>query len=108
MSGSTAPVFDPAALRRRTSGDPALQVEILALFTAEADRLLSEIESARDPQIRCDRVRAMRMLARNTGAMRLAEVAGALEPASAAGAPDLRPLREAVAEVIAYIQATGG
>jgi hypothetical protein len=34
-----APLFDAAQLRRQTHGNPSLQVEVLALFIAEALRL---------------------------------------------------------------------
>ncbi len=106
MSEGGARVFVRAQLHRRTFGNPALEVEILALFAAEADRLLRQIENAPDPQIRGDRLRAMRALAGNTGAVRLAHVARSLETAGPAE-PDLRPLRDAVDEVIAYLRQTG-
>ena len=107
MGEGTFLVFDRAQLERRTLRSPALEVEILALFVAEAERLLRQVESADDPQIRGDRLRAMIALARHTGAMRLAHVARTLEMEILPTEPDLRPLREALAETIAYINGTG-
>ena len=43
------PVFDPAHLDRRTLGDEALRVGILALFVAEVERLLAQVQAAPDP-----------------------------------------------------------
>jgi hypothetical protein len=103
MGEGTSPVFDRAQLERRTLGSPALEVEILALFVAEAERLLRQVENADDPQIRGDRLRAMITLARHTGAMRLAHAARALETEILPTEPDLQPLREALAEAIADI-----
>ena len=103
MTPSSAPLFDRAQLDHRSLGDPALEVEILALFVAEAERLLRQIGEAEDPQVRGDRLRAMIALARNTGAVRLASTARALERQIATVEPDLQPLRDAVAETIAYV-----
>ena len=43
------------------------------------------------------------MLARNTGALHLAQAARALETQIAAEEPDLEPLRDAVSETLAYL-----
>ena len=103
MPDSAAPVFDRAQLDRRTLGNAALELEILALFVTEAQRLLQQVERAADPRIRNDRLEAMIALARNTGAVRLAQVARALK--TQVTDPDLGLLREAVGETIAHIHA---
>ncbi len=72
MSTDAIPVFDAAQLNRATSGDASLQVEVLALFVAEAERLMRQVEDAADPQVRGDRLRALIGLARNIGAAKLA------------------------------------
>jgi len=102
------PVFDVAQLDRRTMGDEALRVEILALFVAEAERLLAQVESAPDPLVRASRLHAMQGLARNVGARRLAAVCRNLEHGAAsgpAGDGDLASLRAAVREAIDHIHA---
>jgi HPt (histidine-containing phosphotransfer) domain-containing protein len=107
MSATTPPVFDPVQLNRTTHADTALQVEVLALFVAEAERLMQQVEDAHDPQVRGDRLRALIALARNTGAVRLAQEARELETQIAAEAPDFAHLREAVQETVAYVRRTG-
>ena len=107
MPSAAPPLIDPAALARKTLGDPAMQVEILALFVTELNRLMRQVEEAPDPQVRGDRLRAVTALARNTGAARLAQASRSLETAIAADAPDLGPLRAAVAETVAYVERGG-
>ncbi len=107
MSTNTIPVFDAGQLNRVTKGDPALQVEILALFMAEVERLMRQVEDAVDPEVRGDRLRALITAARNTGAAMLAHEARMLETQIATEAPDLAPLRKAVAETLAYVRRTG-
>ena len=104
---SDTPLIDSAQLSRQTNGNAGLQVERLALFVAEAERLMRQVEDAADAQIRGDRLRAMIALARNTGASRLAEEARALETRIAAEDPDLTPLRDVVAQTLAYLRSTG-
>ena len=52
-----------ARLRRRSArppdeGNASLQVEVLALFVAEVERLMRQVEDAPDPQVRAERLRA--------------------------------------------------
>jgi HPt (histidine-containing phosphotransfer) domain-containing protein len=97
------PVFDAAHLDRQTMGDEALRVEILALFVAEAERLLAQVESAPDQLVRASRMHAMQGLARNVGAKRLAALCRKLENS---GEPDdLERLRAAVREAIEQVHA---
>jgi HPt (histidine-containing phosphotransfer) domain-containing protein len=107
MSTNTIPVFDAAQLNRATSGDAALQVEVLALFVAEIERLMQQVEDAPDPQMRGDRLRALTGLARNTGAALLAHAARTLETQIATESPDLTPLKQAVAETVAFVRQAG-
>jgi HPt (histidine-containing phosphotransfer) domain-containing protein len=107
MSTSTIPIFDASQLNRATSGVAALQVEVLALFVAEAERLLRQVEDAADPQVRGERLRALIVAARNIGATKLANVARELETQIAAESPDLGPLRRAADETIAYVRQAG-
>jgi hypothetical protein len=107
MSTNTIPVFDAAQLNSATCGDAALQVEVLALFVAEIERLMQQVEDASDPQMRGDRLRALAGLARKTGAALLAQAARALETQIATESPDLAPLRQAVAETVAYVRRAG-
>ena len=101
---SSAPVFDPGPLTRRSMGDPAHQIELLSLFEAEVERLLAQVEGAADPHIRIDRLHAMVALARNIGALHLAQVARTLETQIGAEAPDLEPLRAAIDETRAFVR----
>ena len=107
MSTSPNPVFDAAQLHRRTMGDSALQIEVLSLFVTEAERLMRQVEDAPNAQVRGYRLNAMMSLARNTGAVRLAQAARQLETEIAAEEPDLGPLRAALAETLAYVQQAG-
>ena len=107
MSTTTIPVFDAAKLNRATSGDTALQVEILALFVAEVERLMRQVEDATEPEVRADRLRALIALARNTGAAMLAHEARELETQIAAESPDLAALKQAIAQTLAYVRQAG-
>ncbi|MGH6922928.1 MAG: hypothetical protein ACRED5_04075 [Propylenella sp.] len=107
MNTNAVPVLDAAQLGRTTRGDRSLQVEILALFVAEVERLMRQVEDAADPQLRGDRLRALIALSRNTGAAMLAQEARALETQIAAESPNLAPLRQAVAETLAYVRRAG-
>ena len=102
------PLFDAAQLKRQTQGNASLQVEVLALFIAEVERLMRQIEDAPDPQVRAERLRALIGLSRNTGASLIAQQARALETQIATENPDLSPLQSAIAETLAYLKRTGG
>ena len=71
-----------------------------------------QAERAENPQLRADRVGAIASLARNIGAMQLAQVARGLaqsvDPASSDGAADLTALRSAVMTTVAFIRRDGG
>ena len=41
MATTAVPLFDTAQLNRHTRGNPSLQVEVLSLFVAEVERLIS-------------------------------------------------------------------
>jgi hypothetical protein len=64
MSSNAIPVFDAAQLNRATNRDTSLQVEILALFVAEVERLMRQVEDATEPELRGDRLRALIAVAR--------------------------------------------
>jgi hypothetical protein len=104
---ATVPVFDAAQLRRHTQGDERMQVEVLALFATEVERLLRQIEDAPDGQVRGDRLRALIGLARTTGATLLVQQARSLEVRIAGENPDLAPLRDAIDQTIAYVRRAG-
>jgi hypothetical protein len=104
MPTDAIPVFDAAQLTRASNGDVAHQVEVLALFVAEAERLMRQVEDAPDPQVRGDRLRALIVSARNIGATMLALKARELETQIGSESPDLAPLREAVAETVNYVK----
>ena len=102
------PVFDDAHLDHQTMGNEDLRVEILALFTAEAERLLIQAERAKDAATLGDRLHAIKGLARNVGALRLRHVATGLENDCRAGPADLTLLRHAVVEAIEYLHSAPG
>ncbi len=89
-------------------GDEDLRVEILALFSSEAERLLIQAERAEGTAALGDRLHAIKGLARNVGALRLERVATRLEMDCRAGSTDLAPLRHAVMEVIEYLHSDPG
>ena len=101
-------IFDDALLDRRTGGDEDLRVEILALFTTEAERLLIQAETARDAATLGDRLHAITRLAGNVGALRLKHVTTGLENECQSGPVDLAPLRHAVMEAIDYLHSAPG
>lgn len=101
-------VFDDAHLDRQTLGDEDLRVEILALFSSEAERLLIQAERAGGAARLGERLHAIKGLARNVGALRLETVAATLETDCRAGSIDLAPLRHAVMEAIEYLHNTSG
>ena len=107
MAGPATPVFDASQLNRQTMGNPRLQVEVLSLFVAEAERLMRQVEDAPDPQVRGDRLRALIALARNIGAMRLAEEARGVETQIGGEAPNLEGLRAAIGETLTFVQRAG-
>lgn len=107
MSIDAAPVFDPEKLRRHTKGDAAMQVEVLSLFVAEAERLMRQVEEAEDSQMRAQRLQGLVALARNIGAMRLVQQARMAEAHVGDGAPDLESLRAALADTLAYVHRAG-
>jgi hypothetical protein len=75
---------------------------------AEVERLMRQVESAPDPQLRADRVRALAGVARNIGATRIAEEARNLVSKIAEEMPDLTPLKDAVTDTFAFIRRSGG
>jgi HPt (histidine-containing phosphotransfer) domain-containing protein len=107
MSANDQPVFDASALNRQTRGDTHLQVEMLALFVAEVERLMQQVEDAADPQVRGERLRALVTVARNTGAVRLAHTARSIETQIGDEPPDLTPLRTTVSETLSWVQRAG-
>jgi hypothetical protein len=107
MATNTGPVFDVAQLGRRTHGDQTMQVEVLALFVAEAERLMRQLETASDGQVRRERLHALIGLARNTGAILVGQAARASEANIAGESPDFAPLRSALDETLAYIRRGG-
>lgn len=107
MPTSDNPVIDAAQFQRVTNGDAALQLEVLALFVTEVERLMRQVEDATDPQLRGDRLRALIGVARNTGAAMLAAEARALETQILVESPDLSSLRRAVSETVAYVRQVG-
>jgi len=99
----SAAILNEAHLARQTMGDTELQREVLALFIAEAERLLRQVHEAKEPAMRVGRVHALKGLARNVGAERLARAAAATESEAAKEKGDLAPLGAAVQEVIAHL-----
>jgi hypothetical protein len=84
-----------------------MQVEVLALFAHELERLMRQVEDTTDAQKRSDRVRAIAGLARTTGAALLAHQARLLEAKMATENPDLAPLRDAVDRTLAFVRRSG-
>lgn len=103
MAIAAAPLLDPVELERRCLGDPAMRVELLALFIAEAERLMRQIEAAPD-ELLTERVAAMAALARGIGATRLRHSAHALQLQIIRGEAELGPLRGVVDDTLAYLR----
>lgn len=99
------PILDEHQLKRQTMNDPDLEVEILSLFIAEAERLLRQMEETESTTKRLERFHAIKGLARNVGALKLAKIADSLEDGSS---DDIREIRLAVENVIAYITTADG
>ena len=75
MAEDGLPILEFERLQRRTMGSQPLQVEILSLFSTEAERLVRQAGEAEDPQTRSDRLSALGALAHGIGAVRLADAA---------------------------------
>lgn len=107
MPAAPVPVFDPVQLKRQTKGDPQMQVEVLALFVAEVERLMRQIDEAPDAMTRGERLRALIGVARSTGATLLTQRARALEVEVTKDEVDLAPLREAATQTLDYVRRAG-
>jgi HPt (histidine-containing phosphotransfer) domain-containing protein len=107
MSESNQPVLDEEQLRRQAMGSDAHRTEILSLFVAEVERLLQQVERARDAQTRRSRLQAIQSLCRNVGAANLGETVRKMTAEPDSLAADLDPLRTAVEEVVAHIARLG-
>ncbi len=103
MSTDSIPILDPAQLQRRTLGDPALEVEILALFSAELERLMRQLAEVDTNRKRAERVSAIVALARGAGAARLLHDARLAEAHLAAGDADLQRLHDTAAQTLAQV-----
>lgn len=99
------PILDEHHLKRQTMNDPDLEVEILSLFITEAERLMRQIEATDNPAKRVERFHALKGLARNVGAQKLAAIAASLEEGDSA---DIQVIRSAVENVVAYIKTEDG
>ena len=106
MAESPLPILDYAYLRQRAMASQALEVELLSLFIAEVERLMDQVEQARDELERRERLEAMVAAAGSVGAARLRQLARRMR-ADAAEEPDLDGLRGSVQEVVAYIRGFG-
>jgi hypothetical protein len=104
VSTGPFPVLDATQLRRLTLGNPAFEVEVLALFSAELERLLRQLDEAGDKHVQAERLRAIIALARNTGASRLLHEARLAETRLASGGTDLALLRQAASDTLAYVR----
>ena len=104
MSAEAIPILDVAQLHRRSLGDPALDIEILALFSAELERLLRQVQEADTNHMRAERLRAIIALARNTGAARLLRDARLAEAHLASGDADFATLADTAAETLAHVR----
>ena len=103
MSTEPTPILDLPQLQRQSLGDPTLEIEILALFSAELERLLRQLQEADTNHMRGERLRAIIALARNTGAARLLRDARLAEAHLASGDADLAKLADTAAETLAYV-----
>jgi hypothetical protein len=102
MGEGTSPIFDRVPAGAQDAPKPGAGSGILALFVAEAERLLRQVENADDPQTGATAARHDRAGAAH-GAMRLADVARALETEILPHGAGPSAAREALAETIAYI-----
>ena len=107
MTSAPEPPIDEAHLDRITGSDEAQKVEVLALFAFEAPRLLEQARSAGNGKTRRERLGALERLARNIGAVRLAENARREAGGSGAGL-GMAALREDIQVVLAYIGSSPG
>lgn len=104
-SASDLPILDEHHLKRQTMNDPDLETEILALFVTEAERLVKQIEETENIGTRLERIHAIRGLARNVGALKLAKIASNAENGDGS---EIQQIRSAVDNVIAYIRTADG
>ena len=99
------PILNESWLKRQSMNDPDLEVEILSLFINEAERLIRQIEETDSTAKRLERFHAIRGLASNIGAEKLAKIAATRQNGDG---DDVKEIKTAVNNVIAYITTTDG
>jgi len=104
-TASDLPILDEQQLKRQTMNDPDLEVEILSLFITEVERLVKQVEETENTAKRLERFHAIKGLARNIGAQKLAMIAASAENGDGG---DIQQIRSAVENVIAYIKTSEG
>ena len=104
-SANDLPILNEARLKRQSMDDPDLEVEILSLFINEAERLIRQIDETESSAKRLERFHAIRGLASNIGAEKLAKIAATRQNGDA---EDVREIKTAVDNVIAYITSADG
>ncbi|MGQ4273083.1 Hpt domain-containing protein [Terrihabitans sp. B22-R8] len=87
--------LDRDHLSRKTSGDRALEREVLGIFRRQARQVLFQLEAMTDPRNRAQIAHSLNGSAKGVGAWRVAEAAEALEAAMR----EQRPAGPAVAEL---------
>jgi len=104
-SANDLPILNENWLKRQSMNDPDLEVEILSLFINEAERLIRQIDETESTAKRLERFHAIRGLASNIGAEKLAKIAATRQNGDD---DDVKEIRTAVANVIAYITTADG
>ncbi len=104
-SANDLPILNENWLKRQSMNDPDLEVEILSLFINEAERLIRQIGETESAAKRLERFHAIRGLASNIGAEKLAKIAATRQNGDD---DDVNEIRTAVDNVIAYITTADG
>lgn len=100
MSETDPDILDLAYLRRQTSGDPALERELLRLLVGQCESLLPVLVSTDEETGRREAAHGLRGAAAALGARRLAAAAAAIE----AGGGSAQAVASAIAELRALIE----
>ncbi len=107
MPATPVPILDLSRLERQSMGDPRMEVELLALFMLEVERLIGQVTDATDPHQRGERLDAIAAVARNIGAARLAVAARRAETQPLSGEPELNEVTKAAAETLDFLRSSG-
>lgn len=101
-------ILDQAHLDIICNGDKDLQVEMLALYLVELQRLKAQLQADPGPQSRRNRLLAIEQSSQKIGARNLAAACRALVEGEPDALSDLRGIEESINAVVRHIETQSG